>query len=68
MRAVMDPRRFQRFDIILVCGLSGASKSHFARDQLMQSGRKRVNRKEIRRLHFETTSFGQKWAENELAM
>lgn len=63
----MDIHRFQGFDIVLVCGLPGSGKSHFARTHFLQSGRKRVNRKEIRRLLFEMTNFGQKWSEKEFA-
>jgi predicted kinase len=63
----MDIHRFQGFDIVLVCGLPGSGKSHFARTHFLQSGRKRVNRKEIRRLLFEMTTFGQKWSEKEFA-
>jgi predicted kinase len=63
----MDLGRFSNIDIILVCGLPGSGKSHFARTHFLQSGRKRVNRKEIRRLLFEMTSFGQKWSEKEFA-
>lgn len=61
----MDTNRFQTIDIVLLCGLPGSGKSHFARTFFLQSGRKRVNRKELRRLLFEMTSFGQKWSEKE---
>jgi predicted kinase len=61
----MDVGRFQNLDIVLVCGLPGSGKSHFARTHFMSSGRKRVNRKEIRRFLFEMTAFGQKWSEAE---
>jgi predicted kinase len=61
----MDVEQFQGIDVVLVCGLPGSGKSHFARTYFMNSGRKRVNRKEIRRLLFEMTAFGQKWSEAE---
>ena len=63
----MELDRFQNLEIILVCGLPGSGKSHFARTHFLQSGRKRVNRKEIRRLLFEMTNFGQKWSEKDFA-
>jgi predicted kinase len=63
----MELTRFQNLDIVLICGLPGSGKSHFARTHFQQSGRKRVNRKEIRRLLFEMTSFGQKWSEKDFA-
>jgi predicted kinase len=63
----MVDARFQGFDIVLVCGLPGSGKSHFAATHFAQGGRKRVNRKEIRRLLFEMTNFGKAWAEAEFA-
>jgi predicted kinase len=63
----MEIHRFQAFDIVLVCGLPGSGKSHFARTYFLESGRKRVNRKEIRRMLFEMTHFGQTWSEKEFA-
>jgi predicted kinase len=63
----MDLTKFQNLDIVLVCGLPGSGKSHFARTFFLKSGRKRVNRKEIRRHLFEMTTFGQKWTEAEFA-
>ena len=63
----MDVQRFQNVDIIVVCGLPGSGKSHFASAHFSGSGRLRVNRKELRRLLFEMTHFGQKWSEKEFA-
>jgi predicted kinase len=63
----MDLEKFKNIDILLVCGLPGSGKSHFARTHFMQSGRKRVNRKEIRRLLWEMTHFGEQWSEKEFA-
>ena len=63
--AAVDLGKLQNLDIVLVCGLPGSGKSHFARTFFLKSGRKRVNRKEIRRHLFEMTSFGQKWTEAE---
>jgi predicted kinase len=63
----MDLGKFQNLDIVLVCGLPGSGKSHFARTFFLTSGRKRVNRKDIRRHLFEMTSFGQKWTEDAFA-
>ncbi len=63
----MDLGKFKNLDIVLVCGLPGSGKSHFARAFFMDSGGTRINRKEIRRHLFEMTTFGQKWTEAEFA-
>jgi predicted kinase len=63
----MDIQRFQGLDIVLVCGLPGSGKSHFAGSVFKETGRKRVNRKELRRLLFEMTTFGEKWSEKDFA-
>jgi predicted kinase len=63
----MDVQRFQNVDIIVVCGLPGSGKSHFASAHFSGTGRLRVNRKELRRLLFEMTHFGQKWSEKDFA-
>jgi predicted kinase len=63
----MDLGRFQNLDIIVVCGLPGSGKSHFASAGFSGTGRLRVNRKELRRLLFEMTHFGQKWTEKDFA-
>lgn len=59
----MDLKNFEKLDVVLVCGLPASGKSHFARKFFIDSGRKRVNRKEIRRLLYEMTNFGDKWSE-----
>jgi len=59
----MDLTKFHSLDIILVCGLPGSGKSHFSRTFFRDTGRKRINRKEIRRLLYEMTTFGEKWSE-----
>jgi predicted kinase len=63
----MDLGRFQNLDIVVVCGLPGSGKSHFASAHFSGTGRLRVNRKELRRLLFEMTHFGQKWSEKDFA-
>jgi predicted kinase len=63
----MELERFQNLDIIVVCGLPGSGKSHFAGAHFSGTGRLRVNRKELRRLLFEMTRFGQKWTEKDFA-
>lgn len=60
----MDLKKFEKLDVVLVCGLPSSGKSHFARKFFIDSGRKRVNRKEIRRLLYEMASFGNKWSES----
>jgi predicted kinase len=64
---IPDISSFHQFDIILVCGLPGAGKSHFSRKEFMGKGRKRVNRKEIRRLLYEMTNFGESWSEEDFS-
>ena len=63
----MELGRFQNLDMIVVCGLPGSGKSHFAGAHFSGTGRLRVNRKELRRLLFEMTHFGQKWTEKDFA-
>ncbi|WP_455383249.1 AAA family ATPase [Salinispira pacifica] len=60
----MDLDRFDPLDIVLVCGLPGAGKSHFSRTYFNKNDRKRINRKELRRLIYEMTSFGDPWHED----
>ncbi len=60
----MDLKKFDNLDIVLICGLPASGKSHFSRQFFLKSGRKRVSRKEIRRLIYEMTSFGETWDES----
>lgn len=64
---MQDFRKFHELDIVLVCGLPGAGKSYFSRSEFMKTGRKRVNRKDIRRMLFEMTNFGDKWSEQKFS-
>ena len=59
----MDLSRFADLDIVLICGLPGSGKSRFAERFFKDTGRRRVNRKEIRRLLYEMTTFGAPWSE-----
>jgi predicted kinase len=59
----VDLSRLHALDIVLICGLPGAGKSSFARTHFQNSGRKRINRKEIRRALFEMENFGDRWSE-----
>jgi tRNA uridine 5-carbamoylmethylation protein Kti12 len=61
----MDLTKFQPLDIILVCGLPGSGKSVFSKQYFAESGRDRVNRKEIHRLLYEMIHFGKRWTETE---
>ncbi len=63
----LDLARFHELDVVVVCGLPASGKSHFAETFFRESGRKRVNRKEIRRLLYEMTSFGATWSESRYA-
>jgi len=60
----MDLSRFRDLDVVLICGLPGAGKSHFAAQYFKASGRLRINRKEIRRHLYEMTRFGERWSED----
>lgn len=59
----MDLAPFQSLDVVLICGLQGAGKSHFAQAYFGDGDRRRVNRKEIRRFLYEMTNFGDPWRE-----
>jgi len=59
----MDLSNFYLLDIVLICGIPGSGKSHFANNFFRNDNRKRINRKEIRRHLYEMSSFGQKWKE-----
>lgn len=59
----MDLTNFHHLDIVLICGIPGCGKSHFAKAFFQEEGRKRINRKEIRRHIYEMTSFGDTWKE-----
>lgn len=59
----MELGRFYPLDVVLVCGLQASGKTHFSMSHLNRDGRKRVNRKEIRRMLYEMTSFGGTWRE-----
>jgi predicted kinase len=59
----LDLSKMHTYDIILVCGLPSSGKSYLSRNEFNINERKRINRKEIRRLIYEMTSFGEKWSE-----
>ena len=61
----MDLSKFEPLDIILICGLPGSGKSRFSRQFFAETGRDRVNRKEIHRLLYEMIHFGKRWTEKE---
>jgi tRNA uridine 5-carbamoylmethylation protein Kti12 len=61
----LDLRKFDTLDILLVCGLPGSGKSVFSKQYFANSGRDRVNRKEIHRLLYQMIHFGKKWTEQE---
>lgn len=63
----VDLTIFHELDIILICGLPGAGKSFFSRQYFMDKVRRRINRKEIRRLLYEMTNFGEKWSEKDFS-
>ena len=59
----MDISKFANLDIVLVCGLPGSGKAQFSSGFFKGSGRRRVNRWEIRRMLYEMTTFGDTWSE-----
>lgn len=61
--SIMDLERFRALDIVLVGGLPGSGKSHFSNSYFNRDGRQRINRKELRRLLYEMTNFGDAWRE-----
>ena len=60
----MNIEDFDTIDLLLVCGLPGCGKSHFAGNYYRSGDRKRINRKEIRSHLYEMTSFGEQWHED----
>ncbi|MBP7552235.1 MAG: AAA family ATPase [Spirochaetes bacterium] len=54
---------YTNYDILLICGLPSSGKSYFAKKYFSESGRKRINRSEIRKMLFEMTNFGKNWSE-----
>ena len=65
--APVDFSTFADLDLVLICGLPGSGKSHFSERFFKDQGRKRVSRKEIRRLLYEMTNFGAAWSETRYA-
>jgi tRNA uridine 5-carbamoylmethylation protein Kti12 len=59
----MDLAKFSDLDIVLVCGLPGSGKSRFCAGFFRESGRRRVSRRDIRRMLYEMTTFGDPWSE-----
>jgi predicted kinase len=59
----MDLAKFADLDLVLVCGLPGAGKSHFSSRFFKDSGRRYVSRRHIRRMLYEMTTFGERWSE-----
>ncbi len=57
----MDTSSFLDLDIVVVCGLPGAGKSHFSRAYFKDTDFKRVNRKIIRKALYEMTNFDEQW-------
>lgn len=53
--------KFRRSDIVIICGLPGSGKDHFAKKYFAKSGKKRVSRNDIRKNLYEMTSFGDTW-------
>jgi predicted kinase len=57
----MDLSRFDRLDIILICGLYGSGKNEFAAKHFLGKDRSRISRSDIRKHMYEMTHFGEKW-------
>lgn len=52
---------FHKLDVILICGIQGAGKSHFSREYFKDTNRKRINRSGIRKFLYEMTNFDEQW-------
>jgi predicted kinase len=61
----MDLERLHPLDVVVVAGLPGSGKSHFAGQFFRDQDRLRVNRKEIRSALYEMMHFGSPWSERE---
>jgi len=59
----MDLAKFKDLDIVLVCGLPGSGKARFSTGFFKEAGRRHVGRREIRRMLYEMTTFGEPWSE-----
>ncbi|HOD13457.1 MAG TPA: ATP-binding protein [Spirochaetota bacterium] len=57
----MDLSKFDRLDIVLICGLYGSGKNEFAAKHFLGKGRSRISRSDIRKHMYEMTNFGEKW-------
>ena len=57
----MEVDGFRDLEVVVVCGLPGAGKSTYARTHFRDSGHRRVNRNEIRRMLHTMTTFGDLW-------
>jgi predicted kinase len=54
-------KKFNSFDILLICGVFGAGKNDFAEKYFKNGQWNRVSRNEIRKLLYEMTRFGESW-------
>lgn len=59
----MNVDSFADLDLVLVCGLPGAGKHRTCVSSFKHTGRRRVSRREIRRMLYEMTTFGEPWSE-----
>ena len=57
----MDLAKFDKLDIVLICGLYGSGKNEFATKHFLGKDRSRVSRSDIRKHMYEMTHFGEKW-------
>lgn len=57
----MDLSKFDRLDIVLICGLYGSGKNEFAAKHFLGKDRSRISRSDIRKNMYEMTHFGEKW-------
>jgi predicted kinase len=57
----MDLSKFDRLDIVLICGLYGSGKNEFSAKHFLGKDRSRISRSDIRKHMYEMTHFGEKW-------
>ena len=61
---MLDLSRFKKLDLLLISGIPGAGKSYFVNHFFKDSERKRVSRRDIRKMLYEMTNIDKDWKED----